>query len=212
MYNTDMPTRADLPSSQQLVRSTFLAAAVAGVLLLAVVLPAEYGIDPTGVGSALGLKKMGEIKTALASEAAQDKTSTPAPAAIAPVVAVAAAPVVPVAKPTPQIVGKTDEVTVELKPGQSAEVKLDMREGAKVQYKWTVAGGSVNHDTHGDPLNPPVGFYHGYSKGRQISNDAGVLKAAFDGQHGWFWRNRSPESVTVTLNTQGEYTAVKRVK
>ena len=33
------------------------------------VLPAEYGIDPTGVGRALGLTQMGEIKVQLAEEA-----------------------------------------------------------------------------------------------------------------------------------------------
>ena len=211
MYNTDMPTRADLPSSQQLVRSTFLAAAVAGVLLLAVVLPAEYGIDPTGVGSVLGLKKMGEIKVSLASEATQEKAAPVSPAVTAPIASVAAAPVPAQVKPTQPLAGKSDEVTVVLKPGQAAEIKLDMIKGAKVQYKWSVTGGSVNFDTHGDPLQPKTGFYHGYGKGRQVTNDAGVLEAAFDGKHGWYWRNRSPESVTVTLSTQGEYAAIKRV-
>jgi hypothetical protein len=50
MYNSDTPLRAELPSSKQLFRSTMLAAISALVLLVAVVLPAEYGIDPTGVG------------------------------------------------------------------------------------------------------------------------------------------------------------------
>ena len=55
MYNTDMPTRAELPSTGKLVRSTAIAAVTATAILIAVVLPAEYGIDPTGVGSALNL-------------------------------------------------------------------------------------------------------------------------------------------------------------
>ncbi len=49
-----------------------LALAAAGTLLVCVVLPAEYGIDPTGVGRVLGLTQMGEIKTRLAKEAAAD--------------------------------------------------------------------------------------------------------------------------------------------
>ncbi|MBF3109459.1 transmembrane anchor protein, partial [Pseudomonas aeruginosa] len=32
-----------------------------------------------------------------------------------------------------------------------------------------------------------------------------------DGKHGWFWRNRTDKSVTVTLRTQGDYIAIKRV-
>ena len=217
MYNTELPNRAELPTSRPLVRSTVIAIVTAGVLLATVVLPAEYGIDPTGIGNALGLKKMGEIKTTLAREAAGETPGGVAPAAVAP--STTAAIATPPAKteataspsPTPEPAGKTDEVTVSLKPGQAAEVKLNMRKGAKVTYEWTVRGGTVNVDAHGDPINPPAGFYHGYGKGRQMSRDAGVLQAAFDGKHGWYWRNRSSSAVTVTLNTNGEYTAIKRV-
>ena len=70
MYNTDLPNRADLPSTKQLLKSTALAAAVAATLLITCILPAEYGIDPTGIGQAIGLKKMGEIKQQLHQEAA----------------------------------------------------------------------------------------------------------------------------------------------
>jgi hypothetical protein len=43
---------------------------VAGFLLVTVVLPAEYGVDPTGIGRVLGLTQMGVIKARLAAEAA----------------------------------------------------------------------------------------------------------------------------------------------
>jgi hypothetical protein len=68
MYNTDLPTRAELPSAMKLMQSTILAAIVALTLLITIVMPSEYGIDPTGVGRLLGLKQMGEIKTQLAEE------------------------------------------------------------------------------------------------------------------------------------------------
>jgi hypothetical protein len=76
MYNSDTPLRAELPTSRQLLRSTILAAISALVLLVAVVLPAEYGIDPTGVGRVLGMTKMGDIKQQLAAEAAADAAAT----------------------------------------------------------------------------------------------------------------------------------------
>ena len=69
MYNTDLPNREDLPSTNQLLRSTAIAIAVAAALLITVILPAEYGIDPTRIGRLLGLTQMGEIKTQLATEA-----------------------------------------------------------------------------------------------------------------------------------------------
>jgi len=72
MFNSNIPSDREVPSTGKLIKSTILAAITAGVLLVTVVMPAEYGIDPTGVGNAIGLKRMGEIKTSLAEEAAQD--------------------------------------------------------------------------------------------------------------------------------------------
>jgi len=69
MYNTDIPNREELPSTAKLVRSTIIAAIVALVLLVTVVMPAEYALDPTGAGRLLGLTEMGEIKEQLAEEA-----------------------------------------------------------------------------------------------------------------------------------------------
>ena len=219
MYNTDLPTRAELPSSRQLLRSTLLAVVAAGALLITIAMPAEYGIDPTGIGSALGLKKMGEIKVALAKEAKEARQEVPPAAAsmaspqagaqAAQTVPAAAAAPLPAEKPA--AAGLAHETRVTLKPGQAAEIKLDMRKGAKVRFEWTTAGGPVNFDNHGDPPNAPKGFYHGYGKGRQVERDAGEIEAAFDGKHGFYWRNRSNSDVTVNLKTQGEYSALKRV-
>jgi hypothetical protein len=38
-----------------------------------------------------------------------------------------------------------------------------------------------------------------------------VLEAAFDDNHGWFWRNLTEEPVTVTLKTSGAYSDIKRM-
>src|SRR6056297_1693614 len=73
MFNAQKPSLDELPISSQLLRSTVIAAASAAVILVTVVLPAEYGIDPTRVGSVLGLTEMGELKTQLAEEAEADR-------------------------------------------------------------------------------------------------------------------------------------------
>ena len=115
----------------------------------------------------------------------------------------------PVVEPEPAL--KSDEVTVTLKPGEASEIKLEMLDKATVSYEWTTNGLPVNHDTHGEPYNGPKGYYHSYSKGKQIKGDKGEFTAIFDGTHGWFWRNRSNQDVTITLKTKGEYLSVKRV-
>lgn len=57
-------------TSGGLVRSTLFAGGVALVILTLFYLPAEYGVDPTGVGGLLGLTEMGDIKQQLYGEAA----------------------------------------------------------------------------------------------------------------------------------------------
>ncbi|MCY7345454.1 MAG: hypothetical protein LH614_04465 [Pyrinomonadaceae bacterium] len=204
MYNTDLPNRVELPSGKQLLRSTIIAVIIAAVLLVTIVLPAEYGIDPTRIGRVFGLTQMGEIKMTLAREAEQERANTVSTSQ--PTESKTTAPVQTTA--TNSSAPKTDEMTVTLKPGEAAEVKLEMSKDAKVNYEWTTVGGAVNHDTHAD--NPQVD-YHGYSKGQQVERDAGELIAAFDGKHGWYWRNRGNSAVTVTLKTTGEYRSIKRV-
>lgn len=197
MYNADLPTRAELPTATQLVRSTLIALATAAVILVTAVLPAEYAIDPTGIGRVLGLTQMGEIKMQLAEEAARDAASA---AVEAPTLEVADTPVVAEA-------ARTDEISVTLQPGEGAEVKLSMREGARSRFEWSVQGGVVNYDLHGDGR----GNSTSYQQGRAVPRHSGELEAAFDGNHGWFWRNRGAQVVTVTLRVVGNHTDIRRV-
>lgn len=206
MYNSITPPAAELPSSRQLLRSTLLAAIAAAVLLVAVVLPAEYGIDPTGVGRVLRLTEMGEIKKQLAAEAEADAQAAPlaqAPVSAAPTAAPQApAPAVEAAQAAPW----RDEMRVKLTPGEGAEIKLRMQAGDKAEYHWVVEGGMVNFDTHGDGGGRSIS----YEKGRGVQQDEGELVAAFTGNHGWYWRNRGQADVTLVLRTRGTYSDIKR--
>ena len=225
MYNAEIPARAELPSTRQLLRSTLIAAASAAVLLCAVVLPSEYGVDPTGIGRVLGLTEMGEIKVRLAREAAEVPAVAEqrVPAEQSPVVAPTApdTPAAateagqPTAGETPATAVTTpdapvwrDTVSLTLAPGQGTEIKLKMEAGAEATYAWHVEGGVVNFDTHGDAPGRSIS----YEKGRAVANDDGKLVAAFTGQHGWFWRNRGKADVTLVLQTGGAYSELKRLK
>lgn len=209
MYNTDIPTRAELPTTKQLVRSTIIAFISAVIVLVAVVLPAEYAINPTGIGRVLGLTEMGEIKAQLADEAANDKALSKT-AEIAKTVRSE-----PEVTPTPstatvQVETKPewrDKLMLTLKPGQGAEVKLVMNEGQVATFQWVAKGGAVNYDTHGDGNGNSIS----YKKGRAVPQDEGELVAAFTGNHGWFFRNRNSNTVMVILKANGEYTQMKRV-
>ncbi|USD43862.1 transmembrane anchor protein [Vibrio sp. SCSIO 43135] len=219
MYNTDMPNRAELPTTKQLVRSTFIALGSAMVLLITVILPAEYAIDPTGVGRALGLTEMGEIKAQLAQEAAEDQANSAVVAATKTVQSesVNTEPEVvlqqlEVSSPKNEVTAEAepvwkDKIMLSLKPGQGAEVKLVMEKDQVAQFEWISKGGPVNYDTHGDGNGKSMS----YKKGRGVPNDEGELVAAFTGNHGWFFRNRNDNVVMVILRTGGDYAEMKRV-
>ena len=202
MSNVTPPPGVTLPTPRALVRSTLIALAVAAVLLVGFIFPAEYGVDPTGIGRVFGLTEMGQIKVQLAEEAAAEDAALlaagEAPAAAAPVAQ---------ADSTTEVGGvAAEQVTlVTLAPGEGKEVKLEMDEGGRATYAWTTDRGVVNYDTHADGVGID---YHGYGKGTSVASDEGVIVAAFDGKHGWFWRNRTRESLTVTLRTSGDVQGV----
>lgn len=215
-------------TSSGLVKAALGAAIVAGAILTFAWLPAEHGIDPTGVGHLLGLTEMGHVKEQLHAEAdaetaAAQLTPNGAPdlnaseitlkldaiqeqlTAIA--ASVSANSLTPDAQEqaelTPEAPMTTwqNEVEYTLEPGIGIEVKLVMDEGATAEYEWSANGAVVNHDTHGDGNGQSIS----YEKGLAIPEKAGQLTAAFTGNHGWYWRNRTDDNVLVTLRTRGNY-------
>ena len=200
------PTQAELPSKRQLNRATLIAAAVASVLLVTTVLPAEYGYDPTGTGRLMGLTPMGEMKRdqaaaaeagAPAAEESADLTLDEAPAA----------PAAPAAN-----VGQgTGEVTLTLAPSEGTEVKATMKAGGELQYEWSTGGPEVNFELHGEEIGAPSTDYTSYEKGTS-AGERGTFRAPFDGTHGWFWRNRTGSPMTITVKAKGAFEKFEQVK
>ena len=201
MFNTHKPSENDLPTSSQLLKSTMVAIGVGCGLLILVVLPAEYGTDPTGVGELLGLKKMGEIKTRLKKDFLKENQVFK--------VNIDAKDELKVEPETGK--EKQDLMVFVIAPDEAIEVKLEMKKGSIAKYKWTTKNGGLNYNLHGDGQKGSQNFIS-YKKGRMTSSDSGEFKSEFDGYHGWFWRNRNNESVTISLETIGDYILIKQMK
>lgn len=217
MNNSNQPENYELPSSVQLLKSTVVALVIAMVLLLVIVMPAEYGIDPTGMGEVTGLRRMGEIKMLLAEEAAQEEEailnalnqSAPNPQLTQPTVSATPEPVATIAESDTASGVRSDVMVVALAPDAATEVKVTLAKGKTVEYSWQVNQGLVNYDTHGDSEALDISYFS-YGKGTN-SADSGIVEAAFDGNHGWYWRNRTGAEVRVTLTTRGEYTNIQQL-
>ncbi|MEM9106899.1 MAG: transmembrane anchor protein [Pseudomonadota bacterium] len=202
MFNSKRPSLEELPSASQLLRSTIIAAISAALILVAIVLPAEYGIDPTGAGRVLGLTEMGEIKQELEDEAEQDRklhgdqrSSILSDAVMGIFVGTAYAQQ-----------EWRDTISFTLEPGEFTEIKLRMKEGDEAAYTWVAEGGRINFDLHAHGN----GKSHTYEKGRGETAGDGDIVAPFDGEHGWFWRNRDNSAITVTLQLKGIYSELIR--
>lgn len=190
--------RSVLPSTASLLKATGFAVVGASLLLVTAVLPAEYGIDPTGLGARLGLVSLSVSQSVPAA--------TEAPSAEAE----------PMAVSTLQAVWKSatpyrnDELTLTLRPDEGAEIKTKMRAGDRFVFNWAAEGGTVNFDMHGEAPNAKNDEFTSYWKGKSEDKGHGAFEAPFDGTHGWYWRNRGKQPVTVRVKTSGFYEKLYR--
>jgi len=174
-------------AQQKIALAAGLALLVAGLLLVTVILPAEFAVDPLGIGAKLGLMELGAVGRQVESLNA----STAAGAA-------QAALVVPQGKPF-----NHETVTFELKPGGSIEYKYRLDKGEALLYSWS-APAPVNFEFHAEPDGAPRGYAQTYEKSTAAAA-SGTLTAPFPGIHGWYWENPTERPVTVTLTSSGFY-------
>ncbi len=186
MTTTETPP---LPTVSRLARAIGIALLVATAILVTAVLPAEYGIDPTGIGEAIGL---------LRPPASAIDMSIPVTPEAAATITAATLPF------------RSDEMTLTLKPGEGAEIKATMVRGASYVFSWTVEGGTVEFDMHGEHTDGSGGEAS-YAKGEEANSGHGTFHAPFDGRHGWFWQNLTWQPVTVKVKTSGFYEKIEKL-
>lgn len=189
----------EIHSNAQLLKAALVAAAIAAVVLVTTILPAEYGIDPTGLGSRMGL-------TVLNPDAAPAASETTAPVVAAePELDAVGQPMKPVEA---AVVSKRDRayrqdtLSLTLPPGKGAEIKAAMKSGDGFVFHWT-ASSEVAVDMHGEPTGAVDDEYTSYWIEPALRVGAGTFTASFDGTHGWYWLNRGTSEVTVEVEVSG---------
>lgn len=211
------PSTPKLPSTARLVKATLVSILVAAVILVTTVLPAEYGIDPTGIGARLGLDALQPAADEPAAPtAANSSPAAPSPAesmdstaANSELAAKAAAAFGANAGQSLDAAAfsaspgelRTDTLTVTLEPGKGAEVKSALKAGDGLVFRWT-ASADVAVDMHGEAPDAK-GTWTSYAVESAQREAAGTFVARFDGTHGWYWQNRGTEPVTVEIVVTG---------
>jgi len=179
---------AHSPSKALLIGAGVVVLAAAGVVMF--VLPAETGWDPTGVGTATGLVKIANpVNPAL--ELGQVRMATQEVLLLSDAA--------PVAEP-----GVTDVWEYELAPFDSIEFKYTIPQGARIAFRWE-GSGPLDYDMHAHPFDGGTDLTESFSI-TQAQVMQGIYIAPFTGIHGWFWQNRSMNTVTLKLEASGGMT------
>jgi hypothetical protein len=197
-------TDGTTPTRARTFKGLLIAALAAVLILFTVVLPAERGYDPTGIGKALGLMKMSEQR-ATATASIEDVTG-----GNDNLVAKAGASAMdPLPLPNPAVyqgaatAPKTETVKVTLGYDQKTEIKAQLGKAKVIVYNWSVEGGKVYVDFHGHDPSKGDAYWVRYKESDGVTGDSGSLVAPFAGEHGWFWLNVSDTPVTITLTVTG---------
>ncbi len=166
-----------IQSTKTLVNALITALVIAAILFITTVLPAEYNIDPTGIGQRLGL-------TVLAATPPTE--------------------ILPLADVTSTIAYREDETTIIVPASDALEYKFQLEQYGNLTYEWSTDNGVLYFDLHGEPQEDSNGYFVSFAAATN-SEMKGSITAPFAGSHGWFWRNSSNSDVTVSLKTQGNY-------
>lgn len=198
------PFEAQPPAGRRLLRSVVLALAGALLILVMFVLPAEYSVDPTGVGGWLGLTAMNkpirtlQIKDVVGGNERYRAINVPAVGE-------------PIPLPNPEVFqGKSSpprsgSKQIHLQPGEFTEIKVKLDVGQVVLFAWQVAGGEVYTDFHGHEPGAGDDAFVRYEEQQSGARGNGSLVAPFTGEHGWYWLNISEGPIDVVLNVSGYY-------
>ncbi len=157
---------------------------VAGIVV-AFVLPAEFGIDPTGIGKATGLIQIADSGSNAELERGRKRTGvlTLSDSALAP-------------EP-----GTSDRWEIELGPYEAIEFKYEIAQGKAMVFTWQ-ASAPLRYDLHAHPFEGGTDLTESYGVGT-AQTQHGRYVAPFTGIHGWYWQNRTLDKVKLTLDATG---------
>jgi hypothetical protein len=172
----------------RLAVATGAALLVAGLVLVAFVLPAEYALDPLGTGAKLGLLDLGLTGQQVDALEAGTGTAAGGGTILAP----------------QDAVFKQESITFEAQPREGLEYKYRLDKGEALLYSWT-SSAPMNTEFHAEPDGAPRGYAQTYEKKDGMTGASGTLTAPFSGIHGWYWENTTDKPATITLTTAGYY-------
>lgn len=98
-----------------------------------------------------------------------------------------------------------DTISIIIPARGEKEYKFYLMKDATLEYAWqTNAGAELFYDFHGEPAGDTTGYFRSFKKSSD-SQSSGSLTSSFEGTHGWYWKNNTSSTVSIVLQSRGEY-------
>jgi hypothetical protein len=196
-------------SKKKIIRALIISIIIGAVVLVCAILPAEYGIDPTGIGKLTGFSRL------YVAENASEETGGVVRGTY-PLIKMEKAGSDPEVKkpaeadnppPAKQYDVREDSVQVIVPAGKGIEFKTYMLKYGQMKYEWTTDKDVLYFDFHGEvaqETKPKDEYFESYTIAYS-NNMVGTFLAPYEGKHGWYFKNKGKSDVTVTLRLKGQY-------
>ncbi len=201
--------------TKKIIMATVIAFIIGAMILITAVLPAEYGIDPTGAGKYLGFSKLHNDENAKAVSSPELIVQHPqrllklenggsSPDVDIPAEANNPAPV-------KQMESREDSILFTVPAGKGLEYKINMLKHGRLKYEWTTDKGNVFFDFHGEVKEkiPSDNVYFESYTVAYSNNMIGNFLAPFEGKHGWYYKNNSTTDIEITIRLKGQYALIE---
>jgi len=184
-------------SAARIWKATISALVTSIVILVTVVWPTQYSLDPTSVGGLVGLKPAvvegpGSVDELEAIIAGNIRDAEPG------------------AQRAYAERFQSEAVAIQLASGEEVEFKAHMKEGDTLLYSWQ-SPQPLYVDMHGEPLTYPKEKAVRYEEIDGAQSGHGRITAPFSGMHGWYWMNTSDSAVVIDLNVSGYFDKLEEV-
>jgi hypothetical protein len=175
------------------------------VILFVAVLPAEYGIDPTGLGRKMGLIMLSQADRKLSKASAENCIKPPHDLvqSKSQVEGISLGSNLH-SLDSNKLIQWKDSVKIVIPPKKGLEYKFAMNKNEVLEYSWSTDGASIYFDFHGEPKGAKNGYFKSYLESSN-NESKGHLTAPFEGIHGWYWENDNDQPIAIELKTNGDY-------
>jgi len=169
--------------NKTLLMATLSAVIISVLIYFTLILPAEYNIDPTGIGKKLGLTALSEPATSTVDNQKIIVNNTE----------------------KNNFEFREDSVSITVPANKGVEYKFNINEFGNLTYEWkTIDSSSIYFDFHGEPAGDTTGYFESYTIATTNKMN-GSATVPFAGSHGWYWKNSSDHDVIIALKTSGNY-------